>query len=449
MVSLDSFLTFINQQNWNLGGSKTLLAVSGGIDSVVMLHLFHKAGFDVGIAHCNFGLRGDESTADEHFVRTLAERYGYPFHTILFDTKSFVREHAVSTQMAARSLRYNWFDKLRIEFKYSWIATAHHANDSFETSLLNFVRGTGLAGLDGVPITSGNVIRPLLFATRANIEVYLHQNDLLWREDRSNASLDYKRNIIRHEVVPTLKKLNPSLERTFEATAERLAAADVLLGLHLTEWAGHISTRKEDNLTISIEKLLSSPKPAYGLWFIVQHYGFSYEQSKLILETIRGIAGKQFYSNTHTILRDRNTLLISENKQVAPDNTLDISSNENNYILDKGSLHVRVDKTPLPFLFEKDPNVGLFDMNLLQFPLILRPWLRGDSFQPLGMKGKRKKLSDLFIDAKIPLLKKHDLRVLVNGNGDIIWVVGLRMDERFKVSDATRFIFTITFTPDA
>ena len=439
---LDSFLTFINQHRLDLHGQRTLLTVSGGIDSVVMTNLFHRAGFQAGIAHCNFGLRGKESVLDEAFVRELAAACNFPVFVKQFDTKAFIKEHHVSTQMAARDLRYPWFEEIRNTNSFDWVATAHHANDALETTLLNLVRGTGIAGLHGIAVKNKFLIRPLLFATKEEILDYAHQNKLSWREDQSNQSLDYKRNMIRKQVVPVLKELNPSLESTFLITSERIRAAGSLLSEFMEKWQNEAVKEIEGQLNISISMLLSDSEPAYRLWYIVNQYGFQYLQVIQIVKSLQTISGKIFYSNSHQILKDREFLILKpiEEESTAP---VLITEPEGNYTFQEGRLVISSEIKLSGFEIEKKKNIIYLDKKALLLPLTIRKWLPGDIFYPFGMKGKRKKVSDILIDLKLNIYQKQKVNVLVNGNGEIIWLINIRSDERYKITDKTQDMFRI------
>ncbi|OJV16430.1 MAG: tRNA lysidine(34) synthetase TilS [Dyadobacter sp. 50-39] len=442
---LDSFLTFINQHTPDLKQHPTLLAVSGGIDSVVMAHLFHSLRLPAGIAHCNFGLRGEESDGDEAFVRELAVRYNFPFFVTGPDVKGFAKSASVSTQMAARTLRYDWFEKIRMESDYQWIATAHHANDSLETLLLNLTRGTGLAGLTGIAPVNGNLIRPLLYSSRTEISRYAAENGIGWREDRTNQTDDYYRNKIRHHVIPVLSELNPSLETTFNASSERLRASNALLEAHLQEWKSSVVRTGPDRVCISVAEIAGANEPLYRLWAILQEFGFQYSQMHGIMAALNGIPGKHFFSSAYTLLIDRAQLIIepssSNSKNAAiiierPDETVDWNGT---------TLALRILTEESSYDFDQPAIV--VDLSLLTFPLTIRKWQQGDVFQPFGMNGKRKKVSDLLIDNKIDRLRKEKTAVLLNGNGEIIWVVGIRADERFKVTVATGTSLMISLNP--
>ncbi|ACT96415.1 tRNA lysidine(34) synthetase TilS [Dyadobacter fermentans] len=439
---LDSFLTFINQHTPDLKHQPTLLAVSGGIDSVVMVHLFHEQGLPAGIAHCNFGLRGEESNADEAFVRALAARCNFPVFVSDPDVKTFSKSHSISTQMAARELRYEWFEEIRRSSGYGWIATAHHSNDSLETLLLNLARGTGLPGMCGIAPVRDHLIRPLILSNRAEVRRYAEENGITWREDRSNASDDYQRNKVRHHVVPVLTDLNPSLETTFNASAERLRAANTLLDEYLGAWKSRIMRDSGGSMNIPIDEILGKSEPIYRLWYILQDFGFLYSQVRAIAVALHGKPGKQFHSPTHVLLIDRALLILKAHGE---------QSNE-------GQLLIEDTETPVEWLgmtlcFEKLPSAGALDSgpfaiavdaNRLTFPLMLRKWRPGDIFQPFGMAGRSKKVSDLLIDRKIDRFEKDRIVVLLDGNGEIIWVVGQRADERFRVGETAQEILKIS-----
>ncbi|WP_439559664.1 tRNA lysidine(34) synthetase TilS [Dyadobacter sp.] len=411
--------------------------MSGGVDSVVMLHLFQKAGFPVGVAHCNFGLRGEESEGDEHFVKALAEAYHLPFYSKRFNTKSFAREKHISTQMAARDLRYAWFEELRLTHNYTYIATAHHASDSLETTLLNLVRGTGLSGLHGISGINNHLIRPLLLATKEQILTYARENGLQWREDRSNESDDYKRNLLRHKVVPVLQQLNPSLEATFIQSSAKLQSADLLLKAMLNEWAKGVVVEERGQFRISKQELSLENQPAYRLWHVLDKFGFSFQQSTQIIAGLSGLSGKRFLSDTHQLLIDREYLIIQEK----------IGDNANtSFLIDKregkfnfGSISLILSHNPedsdLPV--SHTAHSAFINADKVKLPLTVRRWQQGDIFQPFGMQGKKKKLSDFFTDLKMDLFTKQNTFLLVNGNQEIIWVIGLRLDERYRIEEDT------------
>jgi len=442
----DSFLTFINRQGVNLSKQKTLLTVSGGVDSIVMANLFHKAGLAAGIAHCNFGLRGEESMLDEMFVRQLGDQYNLPVFVKRFETKNYAKEHAVSTQMAARDLRYAWFEEIREKNAFDWIATAHHASDSLETALLNLARGTGISGLHGIQFQNRLLLRPILFAEKKEILAYARANMLTWRDDVSNDSLDYKRNIVRHKIIPVLKELNPSLESTFKVTSERIRAADILLTEYLDAWKRAAVRSEEDEIFISIPALLSESEPAYRLWSVLSGYGFSYIQTGQIIKSIYAVSGKIFYSESHSLLKDRGNLILKPIfvKNLLPQPVF-VTEKNGSFTFGDGILHLESEQKSTTSFDGKQDYIIHVDEDQLLFPLTVRKWLPGDICYPLGMKGKRKKISDILVDKKMNLYQKEKVHVLVNGNGEIIWVVGIRMDERYKISDETKNATKITW----
>jgi tRNA(Ile)-lysidine synthase len=441
---LDSFLTFINQQGLNPGEETCLLAVSGGVDSVVLAHLFHKMGWKAGLAHCNFGLRGEESDGDQQFVEDLAKQYGFDFYSKGFDTKQFTKEHSVSTQMAARELRYPWFEEIRSANHYHWIATAHHANDSFETVLLNLVRGTGLPGLHGISVKHNFLIRPLLFATKEDILKYAISNGLTWREDRSNDTDDYKRNLIRHKVMPVLQQLNPSLEQTFNHTSKRLTAANNLLEEFLQNWKTSIIKINQGNIYISFKALLACNEPVYRLWYILQEFGFSHQQAEQIIAALPGISGRKFLSTSHILLIDRADLIIKKESDGNELSSLEISELNGHFQIGNLSLQVHQGGRNSSHQCNIGKDSIMVAPEKLKFPLLVRKWKTGDVFQPFGMKGKKKKLSDLFTDLKMDRFQKDDTDVLLNGNGEIIWVIGIRSDERYRVDDSVSEVVFIS-----
>ncbi|MCF0054753.1 tRNA lysidine(34) synthetase TilS [Dyadobacter sp. CY356] len=446
---LESFLTFINQQKLDISEKSTLLTVSGGADSVVLADLFYQAGFLATIAHCNFGLRGQESDGDELFVKQLAEKYGFPFFVVHFETKKFADEEGISTQMAARDLRYQWFEELRISQNLDFIATAHHANDSFETVLLNLTRGTGLAGLHGISVVNQHLIRPLLFASKEEILKYIIDNQLVFREDSSNSNTDYKRNLVRHEVVPVLKKMNPSLEKTFEITSQRLRSAETLLNSLLKNWQNEATKKVEKDLHISINTILNSSEPVYRLWFILQDFGFSYLQAREICSAASGLSGKVFHSVSHQILKDRDSFIVSKRENSLRDEDLIINHPEG--IFKSGELIFEINKFSKTdeFKISKKRNSIHLDAEKIIFPIIIRNWKRGDTFCPYGMNGKNKKISDLLIDLKLNVNQKQSVKILSHGNGEIMWVIGLRTDDRYKVTELTKEIIEINLRGEA
>lgn len=436
---LTSFLTFINQLGVDLNSKPTLLTVSGGVDSIVMADLFYVAGLKAAIAHCNFGLRGEDSDRDELFVKDLAARYQFPFYVRHFETKSYAKKNGISTQMAARDLRYQWFEEIRKK-GLGWIATAHHANDALETVLLNLVRGTGIAGLHGIHPMRGNLLRPMLFADKDMILAYAQEHGLPWRDDVSNDSVDYKRNLIRKKVVPVLKQLNPSLEDTFQITSEKIRSADALLNEYLSDWKGNCEQKESGELWIPKIELRNNANAAYLLWSVIEDSGFSYMQAKQMIAVMNGESGAFFFSATHQILMEREYLIVRR-KSVAEDNKCTYIDGVGEFNFDNEQFLVTAVKEKVEA--GKDRNVIYLKPDTLKLPLIVRKWQHGDVFCPFGMDGRKKKVSDVLIDAKYSRFEKEKIMVLTDAEGQILWLIGIRTDERQRIGEDVQPLFRV------
>ncbi|MBX2897124.1 MAG: tRNA lysidine(34) synthetase TilS [Cyclobacteriaceae bacterium] len=431
-----SFLTHLHRYGVT-HATKLLLAVSGGLDSMVMLHLFHSLKFEVAVAHVNFGLRGSESDADQQFVKNWCAEYQIPFFTTRLETNNYATEQGLSIQMAARELRYQWFDALLLQHRYQFIATAHHLNDSLETALLNLARGGGLEGLTGIAPLSGNRFRPLMFATRAEIEIYAAKNEIAWREDSSNQTDAYQRNLIRHRVIPELKKINPALEMGYASTVLKINHD---LAILTAEWQQWCSTYTQSTgAEVKIFKEGVQPATLPHLWRILRTYGFGWEQTESIQQAAVGQPGKIFYSATHSLTVDRAYLIITKLTTPIEAVTLQLSSGK--YRTVDQEMAVQVDQVPF---IVADQTVAVLDHDKLAHELVWRSWQPGDSFIPLGMN-QRKKISDFLVDAKVPLGLKRNVTVL-ESDGEIAWLVGFRIDNRFKITTNTRkaVVFSIT-----
>jgi tRNA(Ile)-lysidine synthase len=421
-----------------------LLAVSGGMDSITLAHLFFQAKINFSIAHCNFNIREEESDADEGFVKKLAKKYKAEIHVKQFDTKAFADQEKISIQMAARALRYRWFQEVLEKYNFTKIATAHHKNDSLETVLLNLVRGTGISGLHGILPVSGKTIRPLLFADKDMIRDYVAENQLIWREDSSNESNKYHRNLIRNEVIPALKILNPDLENSIEQTIEKVRAVENIYFKHVGAVKEQILRKEGIDFFIDFQQLNSQLEGKIILWQLLKPFNFNFLQTGNIFNAISNGSGKIFESPTHKLNIDRASLIIS------PKN---IKAFESEEITDK-TAHISHEGFELQFTVEKasevtvssNKNIAFLDYEKLNFPLNIRKWKPGDWFFPLGMN-KKKKLSDFMIDEKIPLNLKERTYVLISGDS-ISWVVGKRIDDRFKITDKTEKIFKIIYSPN-
>ncbi len=409
------------------------MAVSGGLDSMVMLQLFYQAGFSVNVAHCNFQLRGDESEEDKKFVEEKCKHNSIPFYSYPFDTKNYAKQHGLSIQMAARELRYAWFNELLITHGFDFISTAHHLNDSIETVLLNLTKGTGIAGLKGISVQSNKIIRPLLFLTRQQIEIYAAEQGVTWREDHSNQTDDYQRNFMRHQVIPKLKEINPSLEKTFLETMLKMQGTAEIFEGAIEQW-------KKENQKIDGDKILlnkqglrenSFTHNTILLWEILKKYGFNFDQCESMMNALTSQSGKKFISATHEMVIDRTHLMLLP----SPSTFQEVVIHEGQAEAILGRIHLAIQCLENTKIVP-DPSMAYIDSARLNFPLMWRKWKEGDYFYPLGMK-HRKKLSDFLINEKISVIDKESLTVIA-AQGEIVWVVGHRIDDRFKVTSETK-----------
>lgn len=434
MLPLQSFTDYIRQNTLFSPQHKILLAVSGGKDSVLMAHLFNDAGIKFGIAHCNFGLRGAESQRDEHFVRTLAAVMDVPFHVTHFETKSYAAENHISTQMAARDLRYQWFEETRVSYAYDRIGVAHHQDDAIETVLLNLVRGTGIAGLHGILPQRGHLIRPLLFLSRKAINALIKAHAIEFVEDSSNLSSTYARNKVRLEVIPRLKEINPNLEHTFEQNIQRFTATEMVLQQVVSALRLSICVEEQYGIYIALEKIAALNPQRLLLFELLRPYQFAEAVVDDLLDSLAKQSGTSFYSPTHRITINREQLLISPIVTAGIHQNKMIHRQDSQVELDKMTIVISY---PDQVFFEREAAKAFIDADKLIFPMVIREWQDGDRFMPLGMKNY-KKLSDFFIDQKIPLPQKSEIPILINGNGDVVWIVGLRQDNRYKVTATTK-----------
>ncbi|MCL6524990.1 MAG: tRNA lysidine(34) synthetase TilS [Thermoflavifilum sp.] len=438
---LSAFLQFVSQHQLVHKGQPVLLAVSGGVDSVVMVKLFHDAGFTFAIAHANFQLRGEESMRDEHFVRELAASYGVPIYVKQFNTRAYMAAHGYSVQVAARELRYAWLEELRYTQGYELIATAHHLNDQAETMLINFCRGTGIAGLHGIRIKHQHVIRPLLFATRAEIESFAQQQGLQYVTDSSNLADDYLRNAIRHRVMPELLQLFPALIHTLASSAKRLEEVEMLYQQAVERHRKRLIVQKGEEYWIPVQALLLS-KPLHSLIFeLFKPFGFGEPQIPDIVQLLKSSPGKQLLSPTHRVIRDRKWLIITPQK--AEQVSMLLIESPDIHTVQVPGLTLRIHLQPIEkTVISSDALIAYLDADQVPFPWVLRKWKQGDYFYPLGMK-KKKKLSRFFIDQKLSLLDKERIWVIETADHKIAWVIGLRIDERCKITDHTQRVLRL------
>lgn len=431
---LTDFLNYIKDNNLANKSDRILLAVSGGIDSMVMTHLFLKADFRIGIAHCNFSLRGKESDLDEELVRKIADKNKIPCFTTRFDTAGYSKKNGISIEMAARDLRYEWFNKVMKNEGFDKVAVAHNLNDNIETLLLNLSRGTGIAGLTGMKASGEKVIRPLLFATRKTIEGYCTKNNIKYREDRSNADVKFKRNKIRHQIIPVLKEINPAIEFTLAETAERLSGINEIFSAYIEMLRKELFFPSNQTQVCRIPQLKEHLKNKTVIYELFKPYGVTGRNLGDLYNIIKGRTGSHMGTDSHRILRNRNEILISSYTTGGDNNICADNLPELKKIPHLSS--VRTVKITAGFKITGNPSVAYLDLERLQFPVILRKWKPGDIFYPLGMN-KRKKLSDYFIDRKYSIVDKENILILESA-GKIAWIVGDRIDNRFRISEKTK-----------
>ena len=422
---------FITEKSLFVREDKLILGISGGADSVCLMHVFLELGYSFELAHCNFNLRGEESDADECFVKDLAKEHQLEIHVKQFDTLVYAAENKISTQMAARDLRYAWFEKLRIKSSAKYLAIAHHANDDVETFFINLVRGSGLKGFLGIKEKNNAIVRPLLSVSRLEIEQYLKDRGLVFREDSSNASVKYLRNKIRHELIPLLAQMNPSIQQTVKDEMRILDGVAQIYASKVEEVRKDLTQEKNGIVQLEISALLAL-NPLHGyLYELLSAYGFYAVEA--ISKALQGQSGKQFFSSTHQLVVDRENIFISLlNKE---NEVFEITEKTISLVYPlEINFKVMADKTII-----YDNNIAQLDVEKLKFPLTLRKWKEGDKFMPLGMK-KFKKLSDFFIDSKFSIIDKQEQWLLCSGV-DIVWVLGCRIDERYKLESNTKKVY--------
>ena len=404
-----------------------LVALSGGRDSIALLDILCQIGCECVVLHCNFHLRGQESLRDEEFVRQLCEEKNVNLIIRHFDTKAYSEEHGISIEMAARELRYAWFETMCKKLKAQAIAVAHHKDDQAETILLNLIRGTGMRGLVGMKSRNGNIIRPLLCLTREQIDAYIADRHLQYVDDSTNSETLYKRNKIRHDIIPILQQINPSVVNTLCNNAEAINSEQNLLHAYVEQERERLSKTQKDTIEIDIQQLASHPMPCELLFELIRDYGFNWEQCRIIANNLEGQSGKRFIAAEYELIKDRDTLFIYKKDTEDRKPEIEISKRQ------------RKDNEHFPSAKAKK---AFFDAKILDQPLTLRHWQYGDSFYPLGMT-QSKKLSDFFVDQKISLQRKSRLWLLLSGE-DIVWIIGERIDNRYKVRHSTKEVVEIS-----
>lgn len=436
---IERFLEKINVLTGNMANCRVLLAVSGGVDSMVMVSLFSLSGKSFGLAHCNFMLRGEASDLDQQLVKHTALMLGVPFYAATFDTQEYAGENKLSIQEAARELRYQWLQETAFEHHYQLIATAHHLDDSIETLLINLLRGTGIKGLTGIPEKRDNIIRPLLFATREEIESFAREQNIEFRTDQSNLEDKYLRNRLRHHVIPLLKDLNPVFHQNMAEFFRKISATNEVLEIEVNRRREECISAEREGISIDIKKLTALPGADFFLFEFLKEYSFSYAVCNDLFNSLAGQAGTRFFSKTHIAIKDRTKIFVK------PLATSDL--NEEFIIYEETSqietqtavFSFEVKSTTDEMVYPETEDIAMLDFDQLKFPLVLRKIKPGDRMVPLGMKGS-KKISDLLTDLKVPIHEKQQAWVVVS-DVEIAWLAGYRISEKFKVKPKSRKVF--------
>jgi len=432
---IEQLKRFIEEQNLFTPHDRVLVAVSGGMDSMALLHLLKQMDVEVAVAHCNFQLRADDSDQDEDFVRKYCAQVHVPFFCRRFETNNYATENKLSIQMAARELRYAWFDELMEDKGFTRLATAHHFNDSIETMLINWVRGAGIEGLRGIAARRNSIIRPLLFASREEITRYVADHQIAWREDISNQTDDYQRNFIRHQVIPQLKRINISLEQTIRKSVNKVEDEWAFYQISVEEWKRKFVVQEGEVIKVSKQGFFHPAHGASLLWNSVKAHGFSYDLCQEAFEIKDKQSGKQFLSLSHKLVVDRDYFITTPLENYWSE--LRIEANQSRVSL--GPWRLEISAT---LVIKPSENImeAVLDADKIVFPLTWRKWRSGDSFFPLGMT-HRKKISDFLIDRKISVGEKDSVTVLESA-GEIVWLAGHRIDNRYKLTSVTKRALT-------
>jgi tRNA(Ile)-lysidine synthase len=444
---LKSFQEFIYKEKLFNANDKILLAVSGGHDSIVMCELFCQSKYNFAIAHCNFHLRGTESDIDEDFVKKLSEKYKVPYYNVHFNTNDYAKSQKISIEMAARNLRYEWFEKLLKKENYDYFATGHHLDDQIETLFINLLRGTGIAGLHGILPKQNHCIRPLLFTFSKDIKAFIKKNNLLYRQDSSNKSLNFTRNKIRHIIIPELEKINPDFRKSITNTIKYIKGTEIVYKNFVEQKRKEIFHIKNDRIYISINEIKKINPVNTFLYEFLMPYNFNSSVTDDIINSLDDISGKQFFSSSHRLIKDRENLIITKKTKTSDINIRQYFINKNTLVIEKPvklkMIRIKWIKNDKNVTISKDRNIASIDFDKLKFPLKIKKWKQGDFFYPLGTKCK-KKLSDFFIDNKLSIIDKEDVWLICSANR-IVWIIGYRIDDRFKITNNTRNIYQIEF----
>lgn len=445
MNLLHQFNQYIQQHSLFQKSDRLLIAVSGGVDSIVLCELCYLSGFDFEITHCNFQLRGADSEADEILVMETAKKYKVKLHTTKFDTLKYAAENKTNIQIAARQLRYDWFNVIAKENGISHILTAHHANDNAETIAMNFFKGTGINGLIGMQIKSGGIggkiTRPLLFATKQTIKDFALEKNLAWREDVSNASDKYTRNYFRNELLPSIEKVIPHVEENLIENIERFSDVAILYNAAIDKLKSGLLFNKGNEIHIPVLKLMKTPANKTVFYEILKPYGFISSQMKDAVQLMSSESGKYITSATHRLIRNRNWLIVCT---VLNENNSVIVIDNPDAVIEVKNKKLKIESIKAPINIEANSSLGYADADKIKFPLICRKWKQGDYFYPLGMT-KKKKLSRFFVDQKLSISDKEKIWV-IESDKKIIWIVGMRIDDRIKITPSTKTAIKFTLS---
>ncbi len=435
---ISRFISFVKEHQLFNPGDRILLAVSGGIDSMVMWHLFESAGMNYSVTHCNFKLRGEESDRDEELVRKVAAGKKRGLFVNRFETLDYAKAKGISVEMAARELRYAWFESLRASEKFAAVATAHHQDDLIETFFINLVRKTGIKGLTGFREKSGTLVRPMLFTNRKEIEGWAREHGIPFRQDSTNNEIVFQRNFIRHNVIPGLEKLNPAFRSNLYASMKNLREVEDFYQSETDRQLKKICTAPGNPQEIYISSLMKQSHPKLLLYEWMSRYGFNAAAADALFSNLEGDPGRQYFSKSHRLVTGRNALIITELPAEA----------ERYYYIGEGDTDI---SEPVRLSLEKhkgtgfeilrDHRIACIDAGKLAFPLVIRTWKQGEYFQPLGMTGF-KKISDFFVDEKLSLPEKEASWILYSGD-KVVWIIGQRLDNRFRITAHTRDVLVI------